>query len=156
MGLAIAHRAVQAHGGALLVSSTPGHGATFAIILPRRDWDEREDLERKGWSELVAGSAQDGARYHHERFDGDGYPTGLEGKGIPLAARVIAVADTYDAMTSSRSYRPAMSHDDAIAEIARVSGRQLDPEVVNAFQSWCQADPDWLRRITFQDEFTGG
>lgn len=61
MGLAIAHRAVQAHGGALLVSSTPGRGATFAIILPRRDWDEREDLERKGWSELVAGSAPDGA-----------------------------------------------------------------------------------------------
>jgi signal transduction histidine kinase len=54
MGLAIAHRAVQAHGGALLVSSSPGNGATFVIILPRRDWQEREELERKGWSELVA------------------------------------------------------------------------------------------------------
>jgi two-component system sensor histidine kinase PilS (NtrC family) len=61
MGLAIAHRAVQAHGGALLVSSVLGQGATFAIILPRRDWDEREDLERKGWSELVADSVPDGA-----------------------------------------------------------------------------------------------
>ena len=54
MGLAIAHRAVQAHGGALLVSSSPGNGATFVIILPRRDWQEREELERKGWSELLA------------------------------------------------------------------------------------------------------
>jgi two-component system sensor histidine kinase PilS (NtrC family) len=61
MGLAIAHRAVQAHGGALLVSSSPGRGATFAIILPRRDWDEREDLERKGWADLVAESVPDGA-----------------------------------------------------------------------------------------------
>ena len=61
MGLAIAHRAVQAHGGALLVSSSPGRGATFAIILPRRDWDEREDLERKGWSDLVAESVRDGS-----------------------------------------------------------------------------------------------
>jgi two-component system sensor histidine kinase PilS (NtrC family) len=57
MGLAIAHRAVQAHGGALLVSSSPGKGATFVIILPRRDWQEREELERKGWSELVAENA---------------------------------------------------------------------------------------------------
>jgi HD-GYP domain-containing protein (c-di-GMP phosphodiesterase class II) len=123
---------------------------TFVKTHPERSYEILHHIE------YLNRSAQDGARYHHERFDGGGYPMGLEGKGIPLAARVIAVADTYDAMTSSRSYRPAMSHDDAIAEIVRVSGRQLDPEVVNAFQSWCQVDPDWLRRITFQGEFTRG
>jgi HD-GYP domain-containing protein (c-di-GMP phosphodiesterase class II) len=123
---------------------------TFIKTHPERSYEILHHIE------YLNRSAQDGARYHHERFDGGGYPMGLEGKGIPLAARVIAVADTYDAMTTSRSYRPAMSHEDAIAEIVRVSGRQLDPEVVSAFHSWCQADPDWLRRITFEDEFTRG
>ncbi|HLY59196.1 MAG TPA: HD domain-containing phosphohydrolase [Terriglobia bacterium] len=72
---------------------------------------------------------------HHERFDGTGYPQGLVGEEIPLGARIFAVADTLDAMTSDRSYRNALPFSDASAEIARESGRQFDPEVVKVFLS---------------------
>ena len=72
-------------------------------------------------------------RAHHERFDGAGYPDGLAATNIPLAARIVSVADTYDAMTSTRPYREAMSRETALAEIARVRGTQLDPSCVDAF-----------------------
>jgi putative nucleotidyltransferase with HDIG domain len=72
-------------------------------------------------------------RHHHERYDGTGYPSGLKGQEIPLYARMIAIADTYDAMTSRRSYRKNISHEDAIAEIVSVKGKQLDPELVEIF-----------------------
>ena len=71
--------------------------------------------------------------YHHERFDGQGYPAGLEGKGIPLAARIIAVADAFDAITSSRSYRTAQDCDFAYKEINAHSGEQFDSNVVEIF-----------------------
>lgn len=72
-------------------------------------------------------------RHHHERWDGGGYPDGLAGEGIPLASRIICLADAYDAMTSPRSYRPCLSHLDAAAEISRCAGRQFDPRVAAAF-----------------------
>ncbi|RMG74077.1 MAG: response regulator [Nitrospirae bacterium] len=72
-------------------------------------------------------------RHHHERFDGRGYPDGLEGKNIPLIARILAVADTYDSMTSTRPYRKGLSHKIAVDEIKRCSGTQFDPDVANAF-----------------------
>ncbi|AFM43335.1 putative domain HDIG-containing protein [Desulfosporosinus acidiphilus SJ4] len=72
-------------------------------------------------------------RHHHERYDGKGYPDGIRGEAVPLEARIIAVADTYDAMTSDRSYRPGKSHDEAIEELKRVSGSQLDPKMVEIF-----------------------
>lgn len=72
-------------------------------------------------------------RYHHERFDGKGYPEGLAGTDIPIGSRVIVIADTYDAMRSSRPYRAAMSFDQCIEEIRVNSGRQFDPEWVEAF-----------------------
>jgi putative nucleotidyltransferase with HDIG domain len=72
-------------------------------------------------------------RHHHERYDGTGYPSGLKGEEIPLYARIIALADTYDAMTSARSYRPNISYEDAVAEIVSVQGTQLDPELVQIF-----------------------
>lgn len=71
---------------------------------------------------------------HHERWDGEGYPTGLVGEEIPLAARIFAVVDTYDAMTSDRPYRRAGTHHAAVMELERVAGRQLDPQVVEAFR----------------------
>lgn len=72
---------------------------------------------------------------HHERFDGKGYPDGLVGEQIPISSRIIAIADTYDAMTSSRAYRVALSHEEAIEEIRRCSGTQFDPNLAELFIS---------------------
>ena len=71
--------------------------------------------------------------HHHERFDGNGHPNGLKGEDIPLGARILAVADSYDAMTSDRPYRKSMSHEDAVEELKRCSGGQFDPKIVEAF-----------------------
>lgn len=70
---------------------------------------------------------------HHERYDGGGYPKGLKGDEIPLGARIFALADTMDAMTSDRPYRKALPYSNARDEIARESGRQFDPSIVEAF-----------------------
>ena len=74
-----------------------------------------------------------GVHLHHERWDGRGYPLKMKGNEIPLIARIIAVADTYDAMTSDRSYRRSLPHEVAVAEIERCSGTQFDPEVSAMF-----------------------
>lgn len=74
-------------------------------------------------------------RYHHLHFDGTGYPGGLKGDAIPIGARIISVADSYDAMTSKRPYRLAMSAEEACRELQRCSGTQFDPWVVRAFLS---------------------
>lgn len=71
--------------------------------------------------------------HHHENFDGSGYPAGLEGKTIPLGARILAIADSYDAMTSDRAYRRAMDYKVAVAELRKCSGVQFDGEIVEAF-----------------------
>jgi len=71
--------------------------------------------------------------HHHERFDGRGYPSQLAGEDIPLIARIAAVADTFDAMTSKRSYRDALPLDVVIAEIEKCSGAQFDPKIANIF-----------------------
>jgi HD-GYP domain-containing protein (c-di-GMP phosphodiesterase class II) len=71
--------------------------------------------------------------YHHERLDGSGYPEGLTGPAIPLEARILAVVDSYDAMTSARPYRPALSHEAAAAELHRCCATQFDPEIVGTF-----------------------
>ena len=70
---------------------------------------------------------------HHEKFDGSGYPRGLKGEDIPVMARIMSVADTYDAMTSHRAYRSALKHSVAVAELDRCAGTQFDPDVVAAF-----------------------
>jgi HD-GYP domain-containing protein (c-di-GMP phosphodiesterase class II) len=70
---------------------------------------------------------------HHERFDGAGYPRSLKGEEIPLGARIFAVVDTYDAITSDRPYRLARSHEYALEEVRRHAGTQFDPTVVAAF-----------------------
>ncbi|MFQ5857709.1 MAG: GAF domain-containing protein [Anaerolineae bacterium] len=78
---------------------------------------------------------------HHERWDGGGYPRRLQGAAIPLAARIFAVADAYDAMTSDRPYRAAMSHAEALAEIRREAGKQFDPQVADVFLATVQQWP---------------
>jgi diguanylate cyclase (GGDEF)-like protein/putative nucleotidyltransferase with HDIG domain len=81
---------------------------------------------------------------HHERFDGQGYPRGLGGEEIPFGARVFCVVDAYDAMTSRRPYRQAMSREQACIEIARHSGTQFDPDVVEAFLVMIRRSPEGL------------
>jgi HD-GYP domain-containing protein (c-di-GMP phosphodiesterase class II) len=76
---------------------------------------------------------KDVIRHHHERYDGFGYPDGLKGDDIPLMSRIILIADAYDAMTSDRPYRRALSHEAALKEIEKHSGTQFDPEVAAAF-----------------------
>src|SRR4051795_215925 len=76
---------------------------------------------------------------HHERVDGKGYPHGISGENIPLGSRIISVADTYDVMTSRDSYRRPVSSEAAIVELRRVSGSQLDPEVVERFVEMVEA-----------------
>ena len=70
---------------------------------------------------------------HHEWWDGNGYPLGLSGEEIPLESRILAIADAYDAMTSDRPYRQALSHSVALAEIRKCAGTQFDPELVSKF-----------------------
>lgn len=72
-------------------------------------------------------------RHHHERYDGHGYPARLSGRDIPLLSRIIALADTFDAMTTDRPYRRGLSNEDAIAEIQRCKGSQFDPEIAEIF-----------------------
>jgi len=78
--------------------------------------------------------------YHHERWDGGGYPTGLAGADIPVEARLLAIADAYDAMTSDRPYRPALAPEAALEEVDRCAGSQFDPELATAFlELWADA-----------------
>jgi HD-GYP domain-containing protein (c-di-GMP phosphodiesterase class II) len=102
--------------------------------------DERRDIERHpeiGWRLLSSTNEfSELARFvlnHHEKWDGSGYPNGLKGDAIPLEARIICVADSYDAMTSDRSYRKGLSKEEAILELKRCSGTQFDAEIVNVF-----------------------
>jgi HD-GYP domain-containing protein (c-di-GMP phosphodiesterase class II) len=83
-----------------------------------------------------------GVRYHHERWDGQGYMLGLAGEEIPLVARMLAVADAFSAMTTTRPYRKAMSVEQALEELRAAAGTQLDAELVAAFVSGIESDPD--------------
>ncbi|MDP2279231.1 MAG: HD-GYP domain-containing protein [Nitrospirota bacterium] len=79
-------------------------------------------------------------RYHHERMDGSGYPDRLKGDEIPLLAKILCAADSFDSMTADRPYRPSPGKEHAIAELKRCSGTQFDPEVVEAFLRALEGD----------------
>jgi response regulator RpfG family c-di-GMP phosphodiesterase len=116
---------------------------TFIMVHPERSYEILRHIDRlKG--------AVPGARHHQEKFDGTGYPHGLRGADIPLNARIIAVADTYDSITSSRAYRAGRSHEVAMSEIARVAGAQLDPAIVRVFEEMCALEPEWIARFNIQ------
>ena len=107
--------------------------------LTDAEFDQMKTHTVKGWdiSQQVKALRDMGSviRHHHERFDGAGYPDGLAGEEIPLESRIISAADTFDAVTSERPYRGAMTVDEAKAELRRVAGSQLDPRCVEALLS---------------------
>ncbi len=86
-------------------------------------------------------------KHHHERHDGAGYPDGLKGSAIPIAAMIVSICDAYDAMTSDRSYRTAMRPENAIDELRRGAGTQWDPELVALFLSRVMQEPDADQRL---------
>ena len=88
-------------------------------------------------------------RYHHERWDGRGYPDGLAGQDIPEWARIVALADAYEAMTAGRPYRPAKKPEEALKEVEENSGTQFDPKLVRLFKELWENDPDWKDREVF-------
>ena len=115
--------------------------------LDQEEWIEMREHPRLGWALLqrieFLHEASEIVLQHQERYDGKGYPAGLTGEAIVLGARLFAVADTYDAITSDRPYRKAQSHDAAVFEMRRVAGSQLDPNGVAAF---CELpETEWLR-----------
>jgi putative two-component system response regulator len=87
---------------------------------------------------------------HHERWDGSGYPAGLKGEGIDINARIFAVADAFDAITSDRVYRKGRGYEEALAELEAYSGRQFDPAVVAAFRSVPREEWDEIRRRSLE------
>lgn len=115
--------------------------------LNAQEWAVMRTHVDKGYAIVAAlpgmAEAADIVRCHEERFDGGGYPRGLAGEAIPLGARLFAVIDTLDAMTSDRPYRKGLSFDAAKAEIVRLAGSQFDPVAVDAFL----AEEETLRQM---------
>ena len=118
---------------------------TFIMVHPERSYEILRHIKHLQHAVL-------GARHHQEMYDGKGYPMGLKGERIPLHARIIAVADTYDSITSSRAYRAGRSHEIAMQEINRVAGKQLDPAIVEVFKNIVATEPEWLARFRIKRE----
>jgi putative nucleotidyltransferase with HDIG domain len=93
----------------------------------------RRSAELVGTISNLRGYVQRCVEHHHESYDGSGYPAGLDGGAIPVGARIVMIADTTDAMTTDRPYRNALSFEQVLAELHRCSGRQFDPQLVQAF-----------------------
>jgi putative nucleotidyltransferase with HDIG domain len=113
--------------------------------LTEEEWVEMRDHAVRGYGlvqayPFLAAPAQI-VLSHHERWDGKGYPRGLKGEEIPLGSRIFAVADTFDAITAARPYRPARTRAEAVEEIVRCRGAQFDPRVVESFLTVCEQFP---------------
>jgi response regulator RpfG family c-di-GMP phosphodiesterase len=115
--------------------------ATLLALLAR---GTIEVIQRRPFVRLVY---TDWVFHHHERWDGMGYPSGLKGEEIPLGARIIFVADAFDAITSPRPYRPAATTAEALAEIRRCAGSQFDPAVVDALVAELPVKPEQLAPV---------
>jgi putative nucleotidyltransferase with HDIG domain len=138
----------------ILMADTPLTDEQFDIVKRHPEQGARLVERIEGY-----GSVAEIVRAHHERIDGRGYPFGLVGEDIPLASRIISVADTYDVMTSRDSYRVPVSSEEAIAELRRVSGSQLDAQVVEMFVKLLEDgslsfrhadDADFERELNFE------
>ena len=116
---------------------------TFIMVHPERSYEILRHIKHLDKAVL-------GARHHQEMYDGKGYPHGLKGVHIPLHGRIIAVADTYDSITSSRAYRAGRSHEVAMKEIDRVSGAQLDPDIVEVFKKIVADEPEWIETFSIK------
>jgi len=125
---------------AILFKASQLTGEEYALIKkhPVTGWDILRGIEFLGDAKLVV-------RHHHERWDGAGYPDGLAGEAIPHAARVFAVADTLDALTTDRPYRTGSSWTHARATITACAGTQFDPQVVDALERIPDATFEMLR-----------
>jgi energy-coupling factor transport system substrate-specific component len=93
----------------------------------------KKTVENEELKENYLGEAENMAHYHHEKWNGQGYPCGLKGEEIPLSARIMAVADVFDALVAVRVYKPAMAFEKAVSIIKEGSGEHFDPDVVEAF-----------------------
>lgn len=105
--------------------------------LTEQEWNEIMKHPEVGYwilsSSLEMSDIAKYVLYHHERYDGSGYPKGLKGEEIPLLSRIISVVDSYDAMTNQRSYKETLDHDTAINELISNKGKQFDPNIVDIF-----------------------
>jgi len=124
-------------------------GVPDAVLLKPARLTEEEFLQMKKHPEKSAEILQDFphfhkiaqyAKHHHERYDGRGYPSGLKGEDIPLYSRIILIADTFDAMTSTRTYRKGLEYSVAFQELQDFAGSQFDKELVNKFVEAMRAD----------------
>ncbi len=129
--------------------------------LNKDEWEEMKKHARYGYEAILRAEEQLGstsflrvareiALTHHEKWDGSGYPDGLQGDDIPVAGRLMALADVYDALISKRVYKEAFKHEQAVAEIIKALGSHFDPDVVDAFNAL--QDQFWVIAQKFSDE----
>ncbi len=116
------------------------HARLGADAIARAEADARQPVKFLAYAKAVA-------HHHHERWDGTGYPDGLAGDAIPLAARLMAVADVFDALVSPRVYKPPMGFDEALAIMKSQRGRQFDPDLLDAFVDGFDEFCDIARRL---------
>ncbi|MFZ5626829.1 MAG: bifunctional diguanylate cyclase/phosphohydrolase [Bacillota bacterium] len=123
--------------------------------LTEKEWQEIKEHPQLGWQLItettswIPDEIRYGVLYHHENFDGKGYPKGLAGKNIPLVARIIAVADVYDALREERPYRPSKNLSEALRELNRMAYQRLDPYLVECFSQQINGlEKDLPRKLT--------